>query len=430
MLLKERQDENSDIEWQDINDFRTQYYGEPEARDTTRRGGKLLMEYFNSGWELSPPATISTGLLQNKQSITLNTDGTFTNEGTFQINDESKLRDTEYLLQLHNYDPRLFEVVSAKNSKWNSRSGEDIITLYSSKITVRPKAPAAAQNDVSAWFDNLDRHYSKPVLTPHRATCADADKLLVLPISDLHFGMWANMLEAGNEYNCEIAERRYFNIIADVIERTKQYRFEKVIFTIGGDQSNSDNIAGTTTKGTPQNNCVGYFTMMEKLYAMTVKAIDVLAGLDNVNSVEVVLVNGNHDMAAGVNLAHVCAAWFRDDARVYVDTSPLPRKYIKYGKTLFTFAHDADVKKLPQLVADEAREYWSDINTTEVFLQHLHHEVELKEEYHMRIQRLPMFSGNSIWTNNKGYGAKRQCKSFIFDKEHGCTDVLYTIVQD
>lgn len=428
MLLKERQDENSDIEWQDINDFRTQYYGEPEARDTTRRGGKLLMEYFNSGWELSPPTTASVGFLQNKQSVTLNADGTLTNEGTFQINDESKLRDTEYLLQLHNYDPRLFEIISAKNSKWNSRSGEDVITLYSSKVTVRPKAPAVTQNDVSAWFDNLDRHYSKPVLAPRRAIRVDADKLLILPISDLHFGMWANMLEAGNEYNCEIAEKLYFDAIADIVERTTQYNFKKVIFTIGGDQANSDNAAGTTTKGTPQNNCIGYSTMMEKLYGMTVKAINILAELDNVDSVEVVLINGNHDFASGISIANFCSAWFRNDDRVHVDTSPLPRKYIKYGRTLFAFAHDADTKKLPQLVADEAREYWSDINNTEAFLQHLHHEVELKEEYHMRVQRLPTFSCNSIWSNNKGYGAKRQCKSFIFDKDHGCTDVLYTII--
>jgi hypothetical protein len=165
---------------------------------------------------------------------------------------------------------------------------------------------------------------------------------------------------------------------------------------------------------------------MEKLYAMTIMAIDILA---EVAPVEVVLIPSNHDKTVGNALAHYCNAWFRSDDRITVDTSPFPRKYIKYGNTLFCFAHDGDIKKLPRLVADEARKYWTDINMTEVFLQHLHHEVEVKEEYNMRVQRLPTISAKSAWAVNKGYSARRQCKSFIFDKEYGLTDVLYTIVK-
>ena len=100
-----------------------------------------------------------------------------------------------------------------------------------------------------------------------------------------------------------------------------------------------------------------------------------------------------------------------------------------FGKTLLCFAHDGNVKKLPMIIADEAREYWSKAETTEVFLQHLHTEQVLMEENNMRIQRLPTISGRSKWSSDKGYGSKRQCKAFVFDYMDGLRDVLYTPIR-
>lgn len=52
-LLKRKQaDEN--IEWQDVADFRSEYIGDLEHRDTVRKGSKLLYEYIDSGWVNEP----------------------------------------------------------------------------------------------------------------------------------------------------------------------------------------------------------------------------------------------------------------------------------------------------------------------------------------------------------------------------------------
>lgn len=52
-LIKKKQIDNS-IEWQDIADLRTNYTGITEHRDTIRKGSKLLLEYLNDGWTLTP----------------------------------------------------------------------------------------------------------------------------------------------------------------------------------------------------------------------------------------------------------------------------------------------------------------------------------------------------------------------------------------
>lgn len=52
-LLKRKQ-KDSNIEWQDIADFRSDYNGESEHRDTIHKGSKLLYEYLDAGWVHEP----------------------------------------------------------------------------------------------------------------------------------------------------------------------------------------------------------------------------------------------------------------------------------------------------------------------------------------------------------------------------------------
>lgn len=432
-LLKERQSSDSDIEWQDISDARTAYSGIAEHRDTVRKGSKLLYEYINAGWNITEPnfKPVDSDGFKNedaitnvKQTTTINADKTETSESQFYIEDESKLRDYNYLLRLHNYDPRLFELISAKNSKWNSGNK----TLYSSKITVKPTQQNILEEDIDSWFDKLDRNYFKPIAKISNDYLT-GNKMLLLDISDLHMNLQASMLTTGNEYNCDIAEKLFFYVINDILSRTQSYKFNKIIFTIGGDILNSDNLQNTTTKGTPQTCDIHLYDAYERVCNMTIKAIDVIKNATH-TPIDVIYIVGNHDEVSGFKLAKYVQAWFRNDSDIKVDTSPLPRKYIVFGQTLFVFAHDGDIKKLPKIIADEARDVWSNVIFTEVFLQHLHTEQILLEENNMRIQRLPTISAKSKWTVDKGFSSKRQCKSFIYDLEDGLTDVLYTPVKN
>ena len=67
-LLKRKQtDEN--LEWQDIADFRSEYIGNLEHRDTVRKGSKLLYEYIDAGWVNEPRDNIDFGCPNEKYSI-------------------------------------------------------------------------------------------------------------------------------------------------------------------------------------------------------------------------------------------------------------------------------------------------------------------------------------------------------------------------
>lgn len=58
-LLKRKQTDDT-VEWQDIADFRSEYVGDLEHRDTVRKGSKLLYEYIDAGWVNEPKDNITS----------------------------------------------------------------------------------------------------------------------------------------------------------------------------------------------------------------------------------------------------------------------------------------------------------------------------------------------------------------------------------
>ena len=416
-----------DLDWSEIREK----YDIKLNSDTIRKangsvfGGSFRVAYFKNKSVSSSILDIEKAKSSYKSEQSINKDGTYTSDKLISIK-EDELKNPTSLLKAHGFDIREWELVSARNNIWNVYSKQDgIQELYSSKIVVKPKEQTIDYDRINEWFDKLDRKYSLPVIKTSNEYLK-GNKCLLIDIADLHLNLQATMFSTGNEYNCEIAEKLFFYVISDILSRVEKYQFNKIIFCIGGDMLNGDNLSGSTTKGTPQDSDLLYFDAIEKLYEMTIKAIDILK---QKAPVDVIYISANHDELSGYKLAKFIDAWFRNDENVTVDYSPLPRKYVKFGRTLFAFAHDGNIKTLPRLIADEARKYWSDIDTTEVFLQHLHTEQVLTEEYNMRIQRLPTISAKSDWSVNKGFGSKRQCKTFIFDIEDGLTDVLYTPIK-
>ena len=425
-----------DLDWQEI----VEKYNLKIHYDTMRKasqtifGSAFVYEYLKNKLMSDNNDSISDNIkkLQNSYNAetNINKDGSYSSSRLLEM-DAEQSKDPDFILKAHGFNPNYWKIVSARNTIRQAISREEgVATLYASFITVKPIAEKELPlGKIEEFFNKLDRNYSLPDfkdIVNENSLCSCNDKLLLIDIADLHMNLQASMFTTGNEYNCDIAEKLFFNVIGDILTRTQSCNFEEIVFCIGGDALNADNLSGTTTKGTPQDNDIHYYDAYERLCAMTIKAIDILKEKCKVN---VIYVMGNHDELAGFKLAKYIDAWFRNDKRVDVDYQPIARKYKLYGKTLMCFAHDGKTQKLPAIIADEARQYWSQVDTVEVFLQHLHTEQVLMEDNNIRIQRLPTISGRSKWASDKGYNSKRQCKTFIFDREDGLTDVLYTSIK-
>lgn len=413
-----------DIEWVELVDK----YNIPFSVETFRKacntafGGAAVADFFLSDRHLEKDFSNKEELKTNiRSTISMGKDGKFSSVKLLEMTQEQS-RDIEYVLNVHGFDPASWEVVSFRNSARQTTRNDDVKTLYSSSILVKPKITTDTPlSKIDSFFDKMNKKESSKFdnVLKHK----DCNKnLLLIDIADLHYNLLSSVFTCGENYNCEIAESLFSYVIQNIMNRVSKENITEIIFTIGGDMLNAE-FTGTTTKGTAQDNEKGYYDAFEDLCEIVIKAIDYLRKFCKVN---VIYVMGNHDEVAGYKLARIVSTWFKNDENVVVDYAPQQRKYFVYGKTLLCFAHNGDVKRLPVIIADEARSMWSEVESVEVFLQHLHTEQVLFEEHNIRIQRLPTISGISKWSHSNGYGSKRQCKSFIFNHDSGLTDILYT----
>jgi len=186
-LLKERQNSESDIEWQDITDERAKYYGNIENRDTVRKGSKLLYEYLNAGWNLS-----KTNPVSNDTDI------------------DDKLRE----LQKERYK---IQTEKLENNRWLRENARDELIL----------------EKILNAIDNLS-----PLSVPDVLPVRHNNKEYCLAFGDEHYnsefeirGLYNEIL---NAYNPEIFEKRMWNLLNQVVEIIDRENITKLnVFSMG-----------------------------------------------------------------------------------------------------------------------------------------------------------------------------------------------------
>ena len=248
--------------------------------------------------------------------------------------------------------------------------------------------------------------------------------LLVVNPADIHIGKYASSKETGDEYNIEIAEKRVIEGITGIIEKSKGFEIDKILFCIGNDVMHIDNVYNTTTRGTPQDadgKWWEHFEIALKLYVQCVELLRQIAPVDCVHSMS------NHDYQSGFHLAHSLKSWFRNTKDVSVDAGVAHRKYYVYGKNLIGLEHGdgAKMANLPLLMAQENPLKWGQTKFRYWYLHHLHHKVkwkwlDAKDFIGVVVEYLRSPSGTDSWHKRKGFsGAQKAVEGFIHHKEKG-----------
>lgn len=364
---------------------------------------------------------------QNGESIRLETEvranGDILIDETAYWSDRNQITQ-DALLEKHGFKKEEFEVVSFKTSTWDSVG--DGKKCYSAKICVKPKKNFVwTQETIDKILDGLNIEPDK--LAYKQTNYGETGLYLVLPIVDLHANMRASIEATGVHYDLDEAERLFWSIIDDVCQRIGDTKFEKIFFVIGNDLLNADNKAGTTTKGTPQDNYADIEKAIVKVTNMLIRGIN---KLKRISCVDVIHVPSNHDYIVSFGIANALRARFLDDPRVDVDCSYRERKYRVIGKTLVGFAHDVkNIDKINDVIQADARAELADTTNTVYLLAHKHHE-ERKDVAGTDVMRLPTVSPLSRWAYDGGYSSVRKSKTLVIDDDYGITDILYTFVKD
>ena len=364
-------------------------------------------------------------ILNNKQTIEYNANGTTTSEKLIKIF-EADSKNPIAVMVAHGLDPQEWQVVSYKNNMWNMpRKDNEPYVMLQSKITVKPLINEWTEDKINKLFKGFENKSFEPVKIVPSQYSRNGKSLLV-PIADLHIGLLATMQANNNEYNMEIMENLYRSTISQIKERIIGQKFEEVIFVVGNDFLNTDNLTNTTSKGTPQDSAAFWYSLVDKAIELIIVGINSFL---EVAPVYVYNAVSNHDGQTMYGIMKVIEATYKSNMSVWVDTSPLPRKYHKFGKSLVAITHDMKVATGLQTMTTEAKHLWSSCNKFYWFLAHLHTEMQYQKSGMMEMYRVPTISGYSRWSNDKAFvNTEKKTQCFIIDEEHGVLDTMYIIV--
>ena len=307
------------------------------------------------------------------------------------------------------------DVVSVKH--WQSASGEFRFSIVTKEDITANETDIL--KTVSSFIENHSPHYPsikrKIKLNNH---------LLVINPADIHIGKYANHLETGDGYNVEIACERVLEGLQGLIDKSKGFEVDRVLFCVGNDILHIDNVYNTTTAGTNQDVDGKWWEHFEIALALYVKCVEILR---EIAPVDVVHSMSNHDYQSGFHLAHALKSWFRLDGEVTFDISVAHRKYYKYGKNLIGLEHGdgAKMDKLPLLMAQEQPLLWSETTHRYWYLHHLHHKVkhkwlDAKDFIGVTVEYMRSPSGTDSWHSRKGFtGVPKAVEGFLHEKSSG-----------
>lgn len=268
-----------------------------------------------------------------------------------------------------------------------------------------------------ALLSDLEKLPNKPKTISRQRTVESESYLLVVDPCDLHINKLADAYEVGEEYNSQIAVQRAKEGVEGILEKTKGFPVDKILFIAGNDILNIDTPKKTTTSGTPQDCDVNWyrgFLMAKELY------IDIIIRLLEVSDIHFVHNPSNHDWQNSWFLADVIQTYFKDCENITFDCTLMHRKYFTYGQNLIGSTHGdgAKMTDLPLLMAHESKD-WSTTKHRYVYSHHLHHKVS-KDFMGVCVESMRSASGTDGWHHRNGYTfAPKAIEGFLHSKEHG-----------
>jgi len=250
-------------------------------------------------------------------------------------------------------------------------------------------------------------------------------KLLEVSLFDAHFGKMAWPKETGGiPYDTTIAEHMYLRALDALIERSKGFEYEGIVFPIGNDLLNADDLEGRTTAGTFVSSDGRFYKTFTTVRRVITESIERLRKLA---PVKVIVVQGNHDRVSSWCLGDSLECWFHNYSDVEIDNNPTTRKYHQYGQNMLMFCHGDKGNRngYPLLMATEKPEMFGATKFREAHTGHLH-KTKLDEQNGVRVRILPSLSPADSWHSENGFvGNQRNAEAYVWDREEGLVAQFY-----
>jgi hypothetical protein len=328
-----------------------------------------------------------------KETTEIHKDGSQSSDRLLRMSIEES-KDVDYLLAAHGYDKNKWELISARNNIWNAYSKQDgIQTLYSSKISVRPRNEGFSFDKIIEAINNV-----KPIVLDIQPIECNDNRLLEIPLFDAHFGI------SDYDYYKPTQSR-----ISDLINSRK---WNEILFVIGQDMFHNNDFKGNTANGTPiekvdmgkawEDCCIFYEPLITQ-------------ALKQSKYVKIMYSKGNHDEAISWAFVKYLKARF---PQADCDDAIVERKIHTFGEVFIGITHgDKAKKELHNVFINEFPIEWARARTREIHKGHYHVE-DGKDIFGTMIRTLSTRNKTDQWHKDNGFvGAHKRFMLFEYNEQ-------------
>jgi hypothetical protein len=190
----------------------------------------------------------------------------------------------------------------------------------------------------------------------------------IISLQDIHFGKEGN----------DTIDKDFENTIINLVQRANAIHYiEKMYFVVGGDLINMDTFSGTTTSGTPLDNCMNATEAYIQAFDAMHWAINYIKTF--CDELVVVYIPGNHDRLSSYHLAHALSKSINCDKIIW-DVKYEERKVHVWHNNFNAFEHgDKTSKNNPLIYASEYPKEWGATTNRTLYKGHIH--TDRKVEY-------------------------------------------------
>ena len=308
----------------------------------------------------------------------------------FEIPTGHVVRGKSTLLDAETGEPKLEWVKTALDKQQQIDAAKEAVDALAQEV--KPAEPKL-KNDVG---DNL---------------------MTVIPITDMHIGMYAWGEEVGEDYDTEKAITALTASIGYLVDMAPPSK--RCVIMQLGDFFHAENMEGVTNRS---KNVLDVDTRMPRVIHLGMTALRhcIDKALERHDTVELVSIAGNHDEILGHALRSAFKMLYSNEPRVEVLDSPSSRQYIKFGKVLIgaTHGHQTKDRDLPGIMATERPKEWGCTKHRYFFRGHHHHDNRV--EYNgCIVEQFRTMSAGDAYAVQHGYLSGRDMKAIVYDPNCG-----------
>jgi transposase len=284
---------------------------------------------------------------------------------------------------------------------------------------VKTKADQPTPEHIAEILKESFENYQAPYLNAKPQGYSDTDLLTVIPVADAHVGLFSWAEETGNDWDISIARRVIAQTTKRLIESTPNAGH--CVILGGGDATHTNNFENHTAKSKNALDVDSRFSKVLRSACELFVQITDLA-LQKFPRVTVRILPGNHDETACFAIAYFLSAWYRNEPRVEVDTSPSLFWWYRFDNVLLggVHGHTAKMKDMPQIMAVRRAEDWGRTQHRYIHTFHIHHiERFVNEAGGVICESHQSPSSQDAWHFNEGFLSGRSMQSVTYHRKHG-----------